>query len=330
MAETRQSEMLRDRNDYESADISSVTPAEDVRTIMINRISWGAVLAGMVVALVVQLILNMIGIGLGAATLNPGMGDNPSAADFSTGAAIWWAAAGIIAALCGGYAAGRLAGKPKASTAAWHGLTTWALTTLVIFYLLSSTIGGVVGGAYRTVTNALGNVANTVGSTAQTAAQLAAPNLPQISNPFTSIEQSIKSAAGDNDPAAMRDAAVAAVRAMVTGDGQQSQNARESAAQALARARNVPIEQARTQVQEYEQQYRQAVEQAKQRATQVADATAKIVTRAALIGAISLLLGALAGWLGGRMGAVEPTLTRWLRPGFIAGATLVPGENNRR
>ena len=63
---------------------------------------------------------------------------------------------------------------------------------------------------------------------------------------------------------------------------------------------------------------------------EVANATAKIVTRAALIGAISLLLGAIAGWFGGRMGAVEPTLTRWLRPGFIAGASLVPGEDNRR
>ena len=37
---------------------------------MINETSWGAVLAGVVVALVTQLILNMI--GLGAGTLDPG------------------------------------------------------------------------------------------------------------------------------------------------------------------------------------------------------------------------------------------------------------------
>jgi len=47
----------------------------------------------------------------------------------------------------GGYAAGRLAGKPKESTAAWHGLTAWALTALVIFYLLTTTVGGLLGGA---------------------------------------------------------------------------------------------------------------------------------------------------------------------------------------
>jgi len=289
--------------------MSPVTPAEDARTIMINRVSWGAVLAGVVVALVTQLVLNMLGIGIGAATLNPATGDNPSASTFSIGAAIWFALAGILAALAGGYTAGRLSGKPKDSTASWHGLTTWAVSTLLIFYLLTSTVGGILGGAYRTITSALGGVASTVASTAQMAAQVAAPNLPQMTDPFSSIEQSVRGASGGNDPAALRDAAVAAVRAAVTGNQQQAQEARERAAEAIAKAQNVPVEQARTQVQQYEQQYRQSIEQAKHQAAQAADTAAKAVSRAALLGAITLLLGAVAGWFGGRMGAVEPTIT---------------------
>jgi uncharacterized membrane protein YdfJ with MMPL/SSD domain len=94
-----------------------------------------------------------------------------------------------------------------------------------------------------------------------------------------------------------------------TGDQQKAQEARERAAQAIARAQDIPIEQARTQVQQYEQQYRQAADEAKRQATEVADATAKAVSRGALFGSISLLLGALAGWFGGRMGAVKPTIT---------------------
>jgi hypothetical protein len=309
MAEAYQPDTPRNRGDYDAPHISPVTPAEDARSIMINKISWGAVLAGVVVALVTQLVLNMLGIGIGAATLDPGTGDNPSASTFSIGAAIWWTLAGILAALAGGYAAGRLAGKPKESTAGWHGLTTWALTTLVIFYLLTSTVGGILGGAYRTMTSALGNVASTVGSTAQTAAQVAAPNLSRVTDPFSSIEQSLRGATGGNDPAALRDAAVAAVRAALTGNQQQAEEARERAAQAIARAQNIPVEQARTQVQQYEQQYRLTVDQAKQQATQAADTAAKAVSRGALFGAIGLLLGAVAGWFGGRMGAVEPTLT---------------------
>ena len=127
----------RNRGDHDAPHLSPVTPAEDVRTIMLNKISWGAVLAGVVVALVTQLLLNMLGLGIGVATLDPGTGDNPSAATFSIGAGVWWTVSGIIAALVGGYAAGRLSGRPKEATAGWHGLTAWALTTLVIFYLLS-------------------------------------------------------------------------------------------------------------------------------------------------------------------------------------------------
>ena len=119
----------------------------------------------------------------------------------------------------------------------------------------------------------------------------------------------LRSAAPGNDPAALRDAAIAAVRAAITGDQQQAEEARERAAQAIARAQNISVENARTQVQQYEQQYRQTVDRAKQQATQAADTAAKAVSRAALFGAISLLLGAVAGWFGGRMGAVESTLT---------------------
>jgi hypothetical protein len=309
MANVHHPDTPRNRGDYDAPHMSPVTPAEDWRSIMINRVSWGAVLAGVVIALVTQLILNMLGIGIGAATLDPGTGDNPSVTSFSIGAGVWWTVSGILAALAGGYAAGRLSGKPKESTAGWHGLTTWALTTLVIFYLLTTTVGGILGGAYRTITGALGSVASTVGATGQTAAQVAAPNLSRVTDPFASVEQSVRTATGGNDPTALRDAAVAAVRAAVTGNEAQAQEARERAAQAIARAQNIPVDQARTQVQQYEQQYRQVVAEAKQQATQAAETAAKALSRGALFGAISLLLGGIAAWFGGRMGAVEPTIT---------------------
>jgi flagellar biosynthesis/type III secretory pathway protein FliH len=171
----------------------------------------------------------------------------------------------------------------------------------VIFYLLTSTLGGILGGAYRTLTSALGNMTQTVGATAQTAAQVAAPNISRVADPFGSIEQSVRGATGGNDPAALRDAAVTAVRAALTGSPQQAQEARERAAQAIARAQNTPIEEARTQVQQYEQQYRQGVDQARQRATEAADTAAKAVSRGALFGALASSLarlrrGSAAAW----------------------------------
>jgi hypothetical protein len=291
------------------AHVSPVTPAEDIRTIMLNKVSWGAVLAGVVIALVVQLLLNMLGIGVGAATLDPATSDNPSASSFSIGAGIWWTISGVIAAFAGAYAAGRLSGKPKEGTAGWHGLATWAVTTLVIVYLLSTAVGGLLGGTFSALTSVASGVGATAGGAVQTVAQAAAPSLAQATDPFGEIERSMRSATAGQDPAALRDAAVSALRAVVTGDQAQAQAARDRAAEALAKAQNIPQEQALQQIQQYEQQYRQAVDSARQQATAAADVAAATVSRGALLGFVALVLGAIASWFGGRMGAVDPTVT---------------------
>jgi hypothetical protein len=295
----------RNRGEDDAPHLGPTTPAEDARTVLLNEVSWAAVFAGVVVALVAQLLLNMLGLGIGVATLDPGTGDNPSASALSIGAGLWWTLSGVLASLAGGYAAGRLSGRPKEATAAWHGLTAWAFTTLVIFYLLSSAVGGVLGGVYNTVSGALGGL----GRTATATATAAAPALSQAADPFAAIERSVREASGGDDPAALRDAAVTAVRGMLTGDPAQAQEARERAAQAVARARNVPIEQAREQVAGYERQYRQTVDEARRQATEAADAAARVVSRGALFGFFALALGAVAAWFGGRAGAVYPTLT---------------------
>src|SRR5215216_432903 len=146
----------------------------------------------------------MIGLGIGVSTLEPtaSVAENPTVKSLSIGAGIWFVLSGVIAAFAGGYAAGRLAGKPKESTSGWHGLTAWALTTLLVFYLLTTTVGGLVGGAFNTLTSALGGMGRTVGATAQTAVQAAAPSLAQGADPFSAIENQVKGAAGGNDPAA--------------------------------------------------------------------------------------------------------------------------------
>ena len=57
---TTQATPSRPRNGSEVSD--HLTTEDEVRTLLFNRVSWGAVLAGVMVALVTQLILNLIGI----------------------------------------------------------------------------------------------------------------------------------------------------------------------------------------------------------------------------------------------------------------------------
>jgi hypothetical protein len=52
----------RNRGDYDAPHLSPVSPAEDARSIMLNRVSVGALFAGVVVALVTHIIINMLGI----------------------------------------------------------------------------------------------------------------------------------------------------------------------------------------------------------------------------------------------------------------------------
>lgn len=289
---------------------TGVTPAEDARTVMINEIAWGAVAGGVAVALVVQALLNMLGVGLGAATLQPTTSDNPSLQAFSLGAALWWVGAGVIAAFLGGCVAGRLSGRPKRSTGSWHGLISWAVTTLLILFMVASAVGSVVGGAIQ----AVGTAAGGVGAAAGGAAQMAAPAIAQGRDPFSRIEQQVRAATGGNDPAALRDAAIATLRAAVTGDPAQAADARERAAQALSRARSgdgqtMTIEEARTQVAAYEREYQAAVEEVRRKATEAAEVTAKVVSSASLLAFVALLLGAAAAWFGGGIGTVSPMVT---------------------
>jgi hypothetical protein len=83
-------EMSRPSGRPNPPQVSEVPPADDVRTIMLNQVSWGAVFAGATIALVTQIILNMVGIGVGLSTVDVAAGETPSAESLSVGAGIWW------------------------------------------------------------------------------------------------------------------------------------------------------------------------------------------------------------------------------------------------
>jgi hypothetical protein len=268
------------------------------------------VFAGATIGLVLQIILNMVGLGVGLSTIDVASGASPSAGSLSIGAGLWWVISGIVAAAIGGYIAGRLSGKASQSTTAYHGLIAWAVSTLAVLYLLSSAASGLVGGALSTTSTIMSGLGKTVGGSVQTAVQSAAPSLSHTSDPMAAIENKVRSASGNQDPAALRDSAASAVRAALSGDPAQQSAAKDKAAEALAKAQNIPQDQAKQQVEQYQDQYRQTVGQAKERAKQAADTTAKTVSRGALFGALALLLGALAAFLAGGVSTVTPTLLR--------------------
>lgn len=122
-----------------------------------KRITWGAIFAGVAVAVVVQMILSLLGLGIGIGSINPTEA-NPMAG-LGIGALVWWVASMLISLFCGGLVAGRLAGLPGKADSFLHGMLTWCAFTLLSFYLLTTTIGGL----FNTVGNALSQGANMAG-----------------------------------------------------------------------------------------------------------------------------------------------------------------------
>lgn len=143
---------------------------------IIKRISWGAVIAGAVVVLATQLLLSMLGIGIGASTISPTTQQNPTEG-LGTGAAIWFGVSTLLSLFLGGMVAGRLAGMPLKTDSTLHGVLVWGVSTLLTFYLLTTAIGGLIGGTASILGKGL-SVAGQTAATATTAAGNAAGSNP--------------------------------------------------------------------------------------------------------------------------------------------------------
>lgn len=135
----------------------------------IKRISWSSVFAGVVIAVVVQITLSLLGIGIGLSTIDPKTEANP-VSGLGTGSAIWYILSSLISLFAGGWIAGRLAQTRRPFDGMIHGLLTWSLITLATLYFLTSTIGSILGGAGRLVGNTLGAAGSIAGKGIEAAA----------------------------------------------------------------------------------------------------------------------------------------------------------------
>jgi hypothetical protein len=117
--------------------------AEDV--LVAKRISWAAVIAGAILALALQLVLNMIGAGFGFSAIDPLQGETPSATTFSIAGGIWMVMSGMFGLFAGGWLASYLAGVTRDEDGTLHGLVTWGLCTLFVVLFLMTVFGSLLG-----------------------------------------------------------------------------------------------------------------------------------------------------------------------------------------
>jgi hypothetical protein len=138
------------------------------------RISWAAVFAGVLIAVVIQITLSLLGIGIGLSTVDPITEENP-VQGLGVGTAIWYVVSGLIALFAGGWVAGRLSRTNKEFDGAIHGLLTWSIVSLLTLYFVTTAIGSILGGVGRLVGNTMG----AVGNVAEKGVVAAAPEIRQ-------------------------------------------------------------------------------------------------------------------------------------------------------
>lgn len=104
--------------------------------------TWQAVLAGVFMSLVVQILLTMLGFGVGLLTVDiPTADAAPAGAGWA--AFVWWAVSGIIAAFIGGAIAAANAPDQTAPGRVAHALGSWAVATVLVVAATTMTAGTV-------------------------------------------------------------------------------------------------------------------------------------------------------------------------------------------
>lgn len=310
-------------NDPLPAEVGAA-PAPALGGTGLGRASWFAIFAGIVLVLAVEVLLDVLGAGVGLGLINPGGSATPSAASFSIGAGIWWLVSSIIALVFGGYAAARLARVASRWDGVLHGLVIWGAAVLITVYLLTSAIGGVIGGAF----SALGGTASAVGSiaggTASAAGSAAKAVLPQVEqatgiNPNVLQQQAeiIFQSPTPPDPASMNrpDAVKAVAQALpdLLSGGSKGAAAQRRITDIVAAQAHISPQDAQKRVAEAQARLTDLKNQAVQTARRIADAGAAAASHASLWAFVALLIGAIAAGIGGALASPQPPfLTRWV------------------
>lgn len=162
-----------------------------------SRISWGAILAGSVLALAVYLLLTLLGGAIGMSVSDKFDGRN-----IGTAAAVWAIVTTAISLLLGGFIASQLTVGENKTEGMLYGLLVWAAVFAMLLWLMASGVragfGAMVG-----VATAAGNAGQNVSQADfEDMARRAGYNQQQIDD----FKNRVKSAPADaqaaaNDPA---------------------------------------------------------------------------------------------------------------------------------
>ena len=262
------------------------------------RISWAAIIAGVILVIAVQLLLSMLGLGVGLGLVSPNTNGTPDASSFGIGAGLWWLVSSLVALALGGYVAAWLGGLATRFDGMLHGLVTWGIATLLTFYLLTSAVGGLIGGAFSMVGSGLSAAGSGLASAAPKVAQAAGVSPDMLQQQAQAYLQPANPDPATMSPQDAQKAVVAALPKLASG-GPDAAAAKEQIISITAAQEHISRADATKRFDDAQARVTQAKDQAVQTAKNAADKSASAASTGAFLGFAVLLLGAIAAALGG-------------------------------
>ena len=283
------------------------------------RVSWSAIFAGVVLVVAIELLLGLLGSGVGLGFVAPNAGGAAdvgglSAGGFSIGGlsqgvGLWLLASTVIALAIGGYAAARLAVVARRFDGVLHGLVVWGLTLLLAAWLIGSAVGGLIGGVSSVIGGPVSAVATALGGAASAGGQAAKPDFERVSgldpNLLRQQAESLLQSPTPPDPASMNRAdAVQAIGVQLpelAAGGDRMAAAKQRIVAIVAAQAHISSADAEKRVDDAQARFGQAKEAATQTAQQAARASAAAASHVSLLGFAGLLIGAIAAGGGGAL-----------------------------
>lgn len=312
------------REEIYSETLTARSPA-----FLFRRVSWGAIFAGVIVTIVIQLTLTLLGVAIGAGTIDPLQESNP-AHGLAMGSAVWLLVTGLVSLFIGAFVAGRLCGGPRQPDGMLHGVVTWSVSTLVTIFAIASTAGMVLGGLGSLIGNALQTGAQ-VGGNEQVQEQ-AKSIFPRVQSLLQPTGRSAGNESGNQTGNQTNLTAIAATDPQIAaalfkmekqGGAAESQNERDQIVNQLTSQHGMTQQQASDLVTQWDQEFQSKKQQFEQKARETGDVAARKTSQGAWWGFGALVLGlvvsAWAGWVGtgslpARFTETRPTTTTSNQP----------------
>jgi len=285
-----------ERDDERLAPLTADRPNRITR----RGVLWGAIAASVTLTIVIQVLFSLLGAGIGLGAVN--VTDPAShASNFGIGAGIWWVVTSCISLFIGGLAAAWLSGVSRRFDGMLHGLVAASVALLLTIWLLTSAVGGLLGGGFSLIGNLASMGGGGIASAAKPLADAAGLSPDMLQQQARAYMQP-----ANPDPAAMspQDAQKAIASNLVTyaRGGADAQGAKDQIIAIMAAQMKISRDEATKRFNDGQAKFDQAKQETVQKAEAAANASAAAASQSSLALCVLLVLGAIAAALGGAAG----------------------------